>query len=73
MNERTHANIKVPGVRNDASTVAESLHKDFVSLIAIFDRQLANGKGSTLPEARAAAERGLELSRELIELLRSPQ
>ena len=63
--------------QDDASSVVQSLRDDFLGLIAIFDRQLANGSGvspaarSKIAEARAAAERGLRLSQNLVELLRS--
>jgi hypothetical protein len=61
---------------DDAALVAQSLHRDFIGLIAIFDRQLAAHCGdggrarSRITDARGAAERGLQLSRDLIELLR---
>jgi len=59
----------------DAAAVAESVEEDFSSLIAIFDRQLSNGLDeearSAAFQARAAAERGLELSRRLISVLRN--
>lgn len=46
---------------NRAIAVAESMKKDFLSLIALVDG---------VAEARTAAERGLRLSEELVELLR---
>jgi len=60
----------------DAASVAQSLRTDFIGLIAIFDRQLSNGIAadgdarSRIFDARVAAERGLDLTRELVELLR---
>jgi len=59
----------------DAASVAQSLRADFMALIAIFDRRAMNGADgeNALPnitDVRAAAERGLRLSEELIELLR---
>ena len=62
----------------DAAFVTESVRKDFSGLIAVFDRQLesapqVNGEvRSTIADARAAAERGLRLSEQLIEILRNP-
>ena len=61
----------------DASALAQSLQEDFVGLIALFDRQLKSGsvpagkKRSKIIDARAAAERGVRLSEELVELLRN--
>ena len=61
-------------ISGDSVAVAESVHKDFSGLIAIFDRQLNNGLDQearvAIAQARAAAARGLELSERLIELLR---
>ena len=56
---------------------ANSVRNDFGELIAIFDRRLAsladadNVERSCILEARAVAERGLKLSQELIERLRT--
>lgn len=61
----------------DAASLAQSLQEDFAGLIAIFDRQLKSGslpagkKRSKITDARAAAERGVRLSEELVELLRN--
>ena len=61
--------------QGDAASIAQTLQRDFIGLIAIFDRQLANksaarGKAlSKIADARAAAQRGLRLSEELVELL----
>ena len=61
---------------DDAVSVAQSLQKDFAGLIAIFERQLANGSAvdhqarSKITDAMLAAQRGLELSQELLGLLR---
>jgi len=62
--------------QGNAATVAQSLQSDFISLIAIFDRQLLNASGTgevrtKISDARAAAERGLELTQELMELVRA--
>jgi hypothetical protein len=63
--------------QDDATGVAESLQDDFIGLIAIFDRQLAAGSAvggascTKIADARAAAQRGLSLARELAELLRT--
>ena len=59
-----------------AAAVAKSLRRDFIALMAIFDRQLMNGAapsdmaGCKIPAARAAAERGVQLADELVDLLR---
>lgn len=56
---------------------ANSVRNDFSELIAIFDRRLASladpddVERSRILEARAVAERGLQLSQELIERLRT--
>jgi hypothetical protein len=62
-------------VDQSAVRVAELAHNDFRNLTALFDRQLMNGAGGpdalpTICEARAAAYRGVELTRKLMELLR---
>lgn len=60
-----------------AEFVAESIQADFQDLVGIFDRQLAGLSGpdgpmhSHIAEARSAAERGLQLSYRLIEILRA--
>lgn len=60
----------------DASFAAESVRSDFSGLIEIFDRHLdtlADGDSRArrhIFEARAAAERGLRLSYELIALMK---
>lgn len=62
----------------DAPLTAESLRNDFNGLIEIFDRHLAalspdDGQARRhIAQAKAAAERGLRLSRELIELVKTP-
>jgi len=67
-----------PELEDDSFATAESVRVDFMQLIAILDRRLAN-----LPEAdgevraqvldaRDAALRGLTLSQELVDTLRSP-
>jgi hypothetical protein len=77
MNRRRTADAAEELDQDDAASVARSLQKDFIGLIAIFDRQLANGSAvrqeaqSKISDARAAAERGLKLSQELVDLLRT--
>lgn len=62
----------------DAPVAAKSLQNDFNGLIEIFDRHLAalspeDGMARKhISQARAAAERGLRLSRELVELVKAP-
>ena len=62
---------------DEASVAAESIRSDFSDLVSLLDQQTANlgvtdeAARSHLLEARAAAERGLELSMQLIELLRA--
>ena len=61
----------------DAASAAQSVCNDFSKLIQAFDRQLDQLSGeawcerSHLQEARAAAERGLKLSRQLVGILRT--
>ena len=75
MGKRHRADTAIELDEDTAASVAQSLRDDFVGLIAIFDRQLANrdfaacNKRSKISDAKAAAERGLTLSEELIELL----
>ena len=63
--------------QDNAAVAAESIRSDFSDLISMLERQLANLSDADdraqyhLQEARAAAERGLKLSRQLIELLRA--
>ena len=76
MNRRRAVDTAEEMDQDDAASVAQSLQSDFVGLIAIFDRQLANGTvvdgnaRSKIFDAKAAAERGLGLAHELVELLR---
>ena len=62
---------------DDASIAAESVRSDFSELVALFDRHLealADGDSRArkhISEARAAAERGLALSHDLIALMRT--
>ena len=59
---------------DDPSVTADSLRNDFSGLIEIFDRHLARlpaGDGRArlhIAQAKAAAERGLRLSHQLIAL-----
>ena len=77
MNRRRSAGAAEDLDQDDALSVAQSLQEDFIGLIATFDRQLANGSvGSTearakILDAKGAAQRGLSLSQELSELLRT--
>ena len=56
----------------EATRVAQSVSRDFADLITVFERELCNLSGSDDParwhlaKAKAAAERGLELSQDLI-------
>lgn len=56
----------------EVTRVAQSVSRDFADLIAVFERELCNLPGSDHParwhlaKAKAAAERGLELSQDLI-------
>lgn len=60
---------------DDASIAAQSVRSDFSELVALFDRHLdalADGDSRArkqISKARAAAERGLKLSHELIALM----
>ena len=62
-------------VQEDATSVAQAVEQDFSALIAVFNGHLDSGidlgaeAKSALSEARGAAERGLKLSRRLIDLL----
>ena len=64
------------GREDDPARVAESVQRDFSDLIRIFERSLASLPATDsearahVAKAKAAAERGLKLSRELIEVLR---
>jgi len=60
----------------DAASVTQSLQEDFSKLIAIFERQFEAGAAGKerlrqISDARATAERGLKLSQELAEILRT--
>jgi len=60
-----------------AADTAEQVHRDFTALLRIFEEQLASAseddslQGSPIAQAKAAAERGLKLSEQLIEMLRT--
>ena len=62
----------------DPALAAQSVCNDFSKLIEVFDRQLEQLSGEAsrerthIQEARAAAERGLTLGRQLIGMLRTP-
>lgn len=61
----------------EATIVAESVRRNFAKLISMFDRQLADAADPGncaqlyMLQAKAGAQRGLELSARLIDLLRS--
>jgi hypothetical protein len=61
----------------DSSGTAEAMHRDFSDLVEMFERQLAGLPAGDrraqfhVLKAKAAAERGLLLSRKLLETLRS--
>ena len=77
MSRRRSADTAEQLDQDDAISVAHSLQEDFVGLIAIFDRQLASISvagsevRSKISHAKTAAQRGLRLSQELAEMLRS--
>lgn len=64
-------------VEHDVAAIAENLKSDFIALTAVLDRHLTvgcncyEGAAARLSDARAAAERGLRLSEQLVELLHS--
>jgi hypothetical protein len=68
------AGMSVDGSFDDPSVTADSLRSDFSGLIEIFDRHLMrvpSGDGQArlhISKAKAAAERGLRLSHQLIAL-----
>jgi hypothetical protein len=74
------ANFQIPGPQGahdlEPPAAAMAVQRDFADLVRIFDRQLAglwSGNGAArahFAKAKAAAERGLRLSLELIEALR---
>jgi hypothetical protein len=60
----------------DDMSVAETVARDFRGLVAMFNCHLESGFGAAGEElailkAKAAAERGLQLSRRLLELTRN--
>lgn len=60
---------------DNSEAVARRIERDFNNLLAIFERQLQESEGDQLSKrhigaARAAARRGLQLSRELLRQLR---
>ena len=60
-----------------AVDTAEQVRRDFTALLRVFDGQLENLsidenlQRSRISQAKAAAERGLKLSEQLIEMLRA--
>ena len=77
MSRRRSADAAEDLDQDDAMSVAQSLQEDFIGLIAIFDRELANESAanaegrSKIADAKAAAQRGFSLSQQLSELLRN--
>lgn len=77
MSRRRSADAAEDLDQDDAMSVAQSLQEDFIGLIAIFDRELANESAANaegrpkIADAKAAALRGLSLSQQLSELLRN--
>jgi hypothetical protein len=73
-----HAGAFDGWLRADTARVAETVRNDFAMLFAILDRQLTNwseAAGQThlhIAEAKSAAMRGIDLSSQLVESLRSP-
>ena len=65
---------RAPG---DAFFAAESVKRDFTELVALFDWRLDTLEGEDRPartlilSARAAAQRGLKLTSELVESIRT--
>lgn len=72
MSKRDSTNMAEEIDADRAVGIAESMREDFLGLIAIVDGQLATRLNTSagIAEARTAAERGLKLSEELVELLR---
>lgn len=64
-------------IDSNKTNLAQLVRDDFRGLIAIFDHQLANAAGGdpetldTIREARAAAERGVDLTEKLLKLLQT--
>ena len=64
-------------VSGDVAQVAETVRNDFDALCAILDRHLRfapaadNQTRSQIADAKLAAQRGVELSRQLVERLRA--
>jgi hypothetical protein len=78
MNENgPNTNSAIERDPDKASDVAELVRRDFTALLRIFDEQLANlsahesDQRPHLHQAKVAAERGLKLSEQLIEMLRA--
>ena len=74
---RRIAECSEAGQQAEAMLVAESVRMDFATLVSMLDRQLAITSNTDDPvrshmqEAKAAAQRGIFLSSELIGLLRA--
>jgi hypothetical protein len=64
-------------VERDVAQVAETVRNDFDALCAILDRHLRFAPGadtrtrSQIADAKLAAQRGVELSKQLVERLRA--
>ena len=76
-NYRPVAGFSEAGIPHDASSVAESVQDGFNGLIAILAGHLQSACDGdaearlAITKAKVAAERGLKLSRQLIEQLRN--
>lgn len=80
MENRTHPTVESEKwILGDAFFAAESVRRDFSELVALFQWHLdalgpgtENGQARThISEAKAAAERGLKLSNELVESMKA--
>ena len=74
-NYRRFTDLSETDPQADPTFTAQSVRTDFTSLLDIFDRQLEQltdaESRSHLLQAKAAAERGLELSELLLDLMRA--
>jgi hypothetical protein len=62
---------------DDPAFIAQSMRNDFILLIGILDREAVRGRtcvtaGPRIADAKAAAQRGLQLSEKLLRLLGTP-
>jgi hypothetical protein len=76
-NPDPHANVSIDCDPGKAAEAAEMVRRDFSALLKVFEEQLAISSDNEVErrvhinEARSAAERGIKLSKELIDMLRS--